>query len=93
MLVALNYLAGIVIVVCLVWVIVAIFKSGQTGLGIACAVLSLCGIGFLITFIVGWVNATKWGIKNVMLIWTIAWVVGVATGVAMPHDQFVFIQK
>jgi hypothetical protein len=88
-----NALTAIVSLVCLILVLVKIFQSGQTGLGIACAVLSLCGIGVLITFIVGWINASKWGINNIMLIWTVAVVLGIITGVAMPRDQFVFISR
>jgi hypothetical protein len=41
----------------------------------------LCGIGFLITFIVGWINNKPWGITNVMLAWTGLWVVGVIFGI------------
>jgi hypothetical protein len=89
---AVYWLAAIVSLVCLVLVIVKIFQSGQTGLGIACAVLSLCGIGALITFIVGWVNAKKWGITNIMIIWTAAWIVGLGSSFAMPTPIWV-IQK
>ena len=83
------WLSSIVSLVCLVLVIIKIFQSGQTGLGIACAVLSLCGIGVLITFIVGWVNARKWNIQNIMLIWTISIVVGIASSFAMPQPVWV----
>jgi hypothetical protein len=83
------WLANIISLVCLVLVIIKIFQSGQTGLGIACAVLSLCGIGALITFVVGWINASKWGINNIMLAWTIAIVVGIASSFAMPQPIWV----
>jgi hypothetical protein len=47
------------------------FQSGEQTLGIVCIVLVLCsGIGFIVAFIFGWINANKWDIKNVMLIWT-----------------------
>src|SRR4051794_7469385 len=78
---AVNILASLVSLVCLILVIIKIFQSGQTGLGIACAVLSFCGIGVLIAFIVGWMNATRWAINNIMIIWTVAIVVGIIAGV------------
>jgi hypothetical protein len=30
----------------------------------------LCGIGGLVAFIVGWMNASRWNIENVMWAWT-----------------------
>ena len=45
-------------------------------MAIACIVLIfVCGIGALVAFIYGWMNATEWGIKNIMLIWTVCFVV------------------
>jgi hypothetical protein len=32
--------------------------------------LFCCGIGGLIVFIYGWMNAKQWGIQNIMVIWT-----------------------
>jgi hypothetical protein len=57
--------------VCFVLVVVKMFQHDQTGLGITCIVLGLCsGIGGLIAFVVGWMNATQWNIKGVMTAWT-----------------------
>jgi hypothetical protein len=85
-------LCGIVSLVCYILVIVQMFQRGKTGLGIACLVLLLvCGVGGLVAFIYGWMNANQWGIKNIMLIWTGCIVVSilcnialVATGAAIP---------
>jgi hypothetical protein len=56
------------------------FQHGQTGLGIACIVLLFCcGIGALIAFIVGWMNARAWNITNVMIAWTVCWVINLGT--------------
>lgn len=64
-------LMGIVHLVCLVMVIVKMFQQGETGLGIACVVLSFCtGIGVLIAFVYGWVKSSQWELKKVMVIWT-----------------------
>ncbi|MBL8794400.1 MAG: hypothetical protein JNM56_10880 [Planctomycetia bacterium] len=64
-------LIGLVGLVCFVMVVVKMFQHDQTGLGIACIVLGLCtGIGGIIAFVVGWMNASQWGIQGVMKAWT-----------------------
>lgn len=78
---ALNGLASIVALICFIMVIIAMFKSGDQTMGIVCLVtLLLCGLGVLIAFIMGWVNAGKWNVKQVMLIWTAAIVAGFVFG-------------
>jgi hypothetical protein len=76
----LQILAGIGSLVCFILVLVRLFQDGQTGLGVACIVLILCGVGPLIAFIVGWVNAQRWRMTNVMTFWTVCIVVGVLAG-------------
>jgi len=64
-------LVGIGELVCLILVLIKMFQAGEQTMGIICIVLLLCcGIGGLVVFIYGWINATKWDIKNIMLIWT-----------------------
>ena len=63
--------AGLVGLVFFVLVVVEMFKRQQNGLAIACIVLALCtGIGYLIAFVYGWMKATEWNIKKIMLSWT-----------------------
>jgi len=70
-LIGIMTLVGLVGFVCFVLVVVKMFQHDQTGLGITCIVLSLCsGIGGLVAFVVGWMNASQWGIKGVMTAWT-----------------------
>lgn len=87
--------------VCLVLVIVEMFKRGETAIGIVCAVLSLCsGIGALIAFVYGWIKSSEWGLRKVMLAWTICLVINLvlafaaAIGAAMlvPANQQQFRQ-
>ena len=74
-------LAGIASLICFILVVVAMFQRQQTGLGIACIVLLFCfGIGALIAFIYGWMKSSEWNLKNVMIIWTIAIVIGFLSG-------------
>lgn len=80
----LSYLFGVASLVCFIVVIVKMFQNQQTGLGIVCLILALCGIGVLIAFIVGWMNAEKWQIKNVMLIWTAIVVINIIIVIIAP---------
>jgi hypothetical protein len=74
MLILIQGLLGLVMIgelVCFILVLIKMFQVGEQTMGIICIVLALCcGIGGLVAFIYGWINATKWDIKNVMLIWT-----------------------
>jgi hypothetical protein len=75
----LSILAGIASLVCLILVVVAIFQHGQTTLGILSLVLLLCcGIGGLMLFVYGWMRSSKWGLKNIMTVWTIAILIEIA---------------
>ena len=77
--------AGLVSLICFILVLVQMFQHGQTGLGIACIVLTFCcGIGGLIAFIYGWVHSREWRLTNVMIVWTIAIIIDVAVGAANP---------
>jgi hypothetical protein len=74
----LQFIVGIASLVCFVMVLVKMFQNGQTGLAIACILLLfVCGIGALVTFVMGWINSAKWNIKNIMLAWTGCWVLGI----------------
>jgi hypothetical protein len=83
----LQAILGLVTFVCFVLVLVQMFQHGQTGLGVVCIVLFFCvGIGVLIAFIMGWVNANRWGITNIMMLWTVCIVIEIAlafVGMAM----------
>jgi hypothetical protein len=64
-------LVGIGELVCFIMVLIKMFQVGEQTMGIVCIVLAFCcGIGGLVAFVYGWINATKWNIKNVMMIWT-----------------------
>jgi hypothetical protein len=78
----LQGILGIVSLVCLILVLIKMFQSGETTLGIVCIVLLLCfAIGYFIAFIFGWINAQKWDIKNVMWIWTGSIIAGIVLSV------------
>ena len=69
----LSYVTGLVCLVCWILVLVQMFKEGALKgvLGL------LCG---LYAFIWGWMNAGRGGLRNVMLVWTIALLVGIVGG-------------
>jgi hypothetical protein len=85
----LQTITGLIMLVCFILVLIRIFQEGQTGLGVACIVLLFCvGIGALIAFIVGWQNAGRWRMTNIMTLWTVCWLVGIVLVVL----QFAFLQ-
>ena len=82
----LSWVGGLGVLVCFIWVLVQMFTHGKTGLAILFIVLSCCGIGVLITFIYGWIKSREWNISNVMLVWTLSWIIGVIGGIMAPPD-------
>lgn len=82
LLLGLSVVIGIGSLICFIMVLVAMFQNGANGLGIACAVLILCGIGPLIALIAGWINAKAWRIEKLMLIWTVLIVAGIILNIA-----------
>ena len=82
LLMGLNAIVSIGSLVCFIMVLIKMFQSGQTGLGIACIVLVFCVVGGLIAFIYGWMKADEWKIKNVMIAWSVCLVLGIIFGVA-----------
>ena len=73
MMMGLAGLIGLASLVCFVMVLIKQFQQGSAVHGIIGIVT--CGLW---TFIWGWMNAGRTGIKNIMLIWTILIVVGIA---------------
>lgn len=68
----LSYVSGLACVICWIMVLVQMFKEGAVKgiLGLICG---------LYAFIWGWMNTAR-GLKNIMLIWTLAIVVGIIGG-------------
>lgn len=61
---------GIVSFVCFILIIIKMFQNDDTTLGIICIVTIFCGIGGIIAFVMGWINAGKYNASQLMLIWT-----------------------
>jgi hypothetical protein len=73
-----SLVLGIGSLVCFIMVLVKMFQNNETTMGIICIVTTLlCGLGVLITFILGWVNVGKWKIQQIMMIWTGCIVAGI----------------
>jgi len=74
MVIVISMLLGLLLIgslVCLIMVLIKMFQAGDQTMGIICLVLILCfGIGGLVVFVLGWINSSKWNIKNLMMIWT-----------------------
>jgi hypothetical protein len=83
----LAIVGGLISLVCYILVLIQMFQHGRTGLAIACIVLlCVCGIGGLIAFIFGWVKSGEWGIKNIMLAWTVGVILNIAGGALNPKQ-------
>jgi len=90
----LSALAGIASLVCLIMVVVAIFQHGETTFGVLSLVLLLlCGIGGLMLFVYGWMRSSEWGLKNVMIIWSIAILIEIASFYLNPAPFRAFQQQ
>jgi len=76
MLQILNILVTIGSIICFIIVLVKLFQTEGVLQGILGLICSLW------TFIWGWMNAGKLGIKNLMLIWTVLILLGIILGVA-----------
>jgi hypothetical protein len=82
LLLILLILTGVASLVCFILVLVKMFQTNQTTLGVVCIILTLCtGVGPLIGFIYGWIKVTEWNIKNVMLVWTGIFVLNIIIGI------------
>ena len=79
----LAILIGLGSLACWILVLVKIFQAGQIGLGIL-------GIFCpLFTFIYGWIKADEFGIRQIMIIWTVLVLANIGVSVAMPHQPIV----
>ena len=69
----LSSIAAIGAFICWIFILVAMFQNGTSGTGIFCIVSAVlcCGLGYLITFIYGWLSCSEWRVTNIMLIWTL----------------------
>lgn len=71
-------LLGLVGLICAIIVIVKMFQNDQTAMGIVTILLFCLGIGQFVTLIIGWMKSTEWNIKNMMLVYTVAFFLGPA---------------
>jgi hypothetical protein len=73
----LNLLLSLGSLACLIMVVIKLFKEK----GVAHGILGvICG---LYTFIWGWMNATRLGIRNLMMIWTAIFVLNLVVGISI----------
>lgn len=71
-------LFGLAAFVCFILIVVKMFQNDKSTLGILSIVLFFCaGIGYFMAFIVGWINAAAWNARNIMLAWTVCFVISV----------------
>jgi hypothetical protein len=79
-------IGGLIMLIRHIIVIVKMFQHGQTALGIITAILTCCGVGFLVSLIYGWIKSTEWNIKNVMLVYSLGVAAHIVGEVMTPVD-------
>lgn len=80
----LSIAIGLGSLVCFIMVLIKMFQHGEQTMGIVCIVLLFCGgIGALVALVLGWVNADKWNVRNIVMIWTALVIAGIIVQVAM----------
>ena len=55
---------------CFIVILIRMFKSGDTILGIICIISIFCLLGGVIAFILGWINAPRYRSEQLMKVWT-----------------------
>ncbi len=73
----LGMLAGLGSLICFIIVLIKQFQNAGVVHGIIGIIT--CGIW---TFIWGWMNAGKLNLRNIMMIWTVLWLVAIVLNVA-----------
>src|SRR5215212_827638 len=66
----LSIVLGIVAFVCWIIVLIRMFQAEMTGAAIATLLLVFCGIGHLVGFVLGWMNADRLRVRSTMYLWT-----------------------
>ena len=67
---AISGLLGLIAFICWIMIVIKMFQNNQTGLGIGTIVgVFVCGIGYLIALIFGWMKAKEWNISKLMMIY------------------------
>ena len=79
----LAILIGLGSLACWILVLVKIFQSGQIGLGILGIICPL------FTFIYGWIKSDEFGIRQIMITWSVLVLASIIVNVAMPHQQII----
>ena len=73
------------LLVCFILVVIKMFQNGAGTLGIITLVLSLCcGLGTVVALVVGWSNADRWGIRTLMIVYTVFIVLFLIFGAVAP---------
>jgi hypothetical protein len=87
----LSAVASLGYLVCFILLIVKMFQHGQVVLAIVCLVC--CGPGTLIGFVYGWMKSGEWGIRNMMIVWTICFILSIVGGALSPSTFSQFTGK
>jgi hypothetical protein len=70
------------------------FQAGDPMMGIISLVLCICGIGFLFAIVVGWLNVDKYKARQLMPIFTVAFILmAVLGGISYANTQAIAVPQ
>ena len=76
----LGSLCGLAAFVCFIIVLVKMFQNGQTMSGVISIITACGGIGQIIALVIGWQNADRWMIRNLMMVYTVTFIGAIVLG-------------
>ena len=76
-------IAGLVALVCMIMTIIKMFEHS----GVLVGILGIVFCWIFVPFIWGWVNVNKTGQKNIMIIWTICYLISFVFGWQQQMDM------
>jgi hypothetical protein len=91
---AVSSLAGLGALVCFIMVVVKMFQHGQTAIGVTVIVtVFCCGLGSLIAFIYGWTKASAWRMQNLMIAYTVCFLINIGVTIWIAPQIMQVIQQ
>lgn len=76
----LGSLCGLAAFICFIIVLVKMFQNGQTMIALVSIITACCGIGQIIALVIGWQNADRWMIRNLMMVYTVTFIGAIVLG-------------
>jgi hypothetical protein len=87
-----DWILGAACLICFLGIVIQMFRAGNSRVGIvALFTFPLCGTGYAVAFVWGWLFASEHGLQRWMTLWTaltLAWVGLIALSFALDAPLF-----